>query len=248
MIGMRMRGLLAVLMVIALGAVAQSVKAPYTVEVVASHWIAVRFEPQYPHGRHTQNPLPGASLNLPLAESLMIKGQAGQSSDNQRDVAEYRIPVPDVAADAVVDRVIFLGDMQGDVRQMPLLDGVKAAAAPCPEEACSAMKLPAGVKIFAADIARPLNPAELTIELKATEAAYEGRAARGVPHERAIGAGDVGDEAAVQPVHAGHVHRAGGRWKLLHDGHDGRSGDDGGDFGPISVEVARPGDVVAGAG
>jgi hypothetical protein len=168
---MRIGGLIAALMMVAPGALAQSVKTPYTMEVVAPHWIAVRFEPQYPHGRHTQGALPGASLNLPLAESLMIKGQAGQSSDNKREMAEFRVPVPDVAADAVVDRVIFLGDLQGDVQQMPVLDGVKATETACPAEACGAMKLGASVKSFAADIARPLNPAELTIELRATEAA-----------------------------------------------------------------------------
>lgn len=70
------------------------------VEVLTSHWVALHFSPEYPHGRHTQNPLPGDGLVLPAPESSFIKGQAGQGPENKIDFADYRIPVPDFAADA----------------------------------------------------------------------------------------------------------------------------------------------------
>jgi xylan 1,4-beta-xylosidase len=147
--------------------------APPTVEVLAPHWIALRFDPQFPHGRHTQNPLPGNMLALPLPESQMIKGQAGQNSDNKIDVAEFRIPVPDIAADAGVDRAIFLGDVKSTSTQPPTLEGIVSSSAVCPPEACAALKLSpsqqSALKPFAAEIAHTLNPAEFTIQFHGTK-------------------------------------------------------------------------------
>ena len=144
-----------------------------TVEVLAPHWMALRFDPQFPHGRHTQTPLPGNVLLLPLPDSQMIKGQAGQSSDNKADVAEFRIPVPDSAADAGVDRAVLLGDLNSSSIQLPVLEGVVSAPAPCPPEACAALKLSSSqrstLRSFSAEITQPLNPAEFTIEFHATK-------------------------------------------------------------------------------
>jgi len=151
--------------------IAQQQPALPTVEVLAPHWIALRFDPQFPHGRHTQNPLPGNGLSLPLPQTQMITGQAGQNSDNKRDIAEFRIPVPDVAADAVVDRAIFIGDLKATSSQTPTLDGVVSSSVPCPAELCSALRLSpsqrAALSSYAAEIGTPLNPAEFTIEFKA---------------------------------------------------------------------------------
>jgi xylan 1,4-beta-xylosidase len=144
------------------------------VEVLGPHWIALRFDPQFPHGRHTQNPLPGNALIVPLPESQMIKGQAGQSSDNKMDVAEFRIPVPDIAADAGVDRAVFLGDLKGTPVQPLVLEGIASSAASCPPEACAALKLSrsqqSALKPFAAEIAHSENTAEFTIEFSASKA------------------------------------------------------------------------------
>jgi hypothetical protein len=144
------------------------------VEVVSPHWIALRFDPQFPHGRHTQNPLPGDALTLPLPESQMIKGQAGQSSDNKIDMAEFRIPVPDIAADAGVDRAVLLVDEKGGSAEMPLLEGVASSHAACPAEACAALMLSTGQRatlaLSLAVIAHPRNPAEFTIEFRASKA------------------------------------------------------------------------------
>ena len=145
------------------------------VEVLSPHWVALRFSPLYPHGRHTQNPLPGNSLTLPLPESQRIKGQAGQSSDNKIDVAEYRIPVPDFAADASVDRAVLLADLESSGEgpsAAPSLEGVGAKQAHCQGEPCGALHLSAAqlavVHAYSADIVHTANPAEFTIELRGT--------------------------------------------------------------------------------
>ncbi len=55
----------------------------------------------------------------------MIKGQAGQTSDNKAESAEFRIPVPDFAADAVVDHAVLLADIETSERAplQPQLEG-----------------------------------------------------------------------------------------------------------------------------
>jgi hypothetical protein len=153
------------------GLAQQSTQPP--VEVLAPHWIALRFDPQFPHGRHTQNPLPGNSLTLPLPQTQIITGQAGQSSDNKIDVAEFRIPVPDFAADAGVDRAIFLGDLEGTPSRPPALEGIVSSMATCPPEACAGLRLTrsqeSAIKPFAAAIENPLNAAEFTVEFRASK-------------------------------------------------------------------------------
>ena len=149
---------------------AQAPVAPSPVQVLSSHWVALRFEPQYPHGRHTQNPLPGNSLVLPIPDSQMIKGQAGQTSDNRADTAEFRIPVPDFAADASVDRAIFIADIQSSVSQpAPSLEGTAASPATCPQDACTPLALTssqlAQLRVSAAPIAHAINPDEFTLKL-----------------------------------------------------------------------------------
>jgi len=137
---------------------------PPPVQVLGPHWIALRFSPQYPHGRHTQNPLPGSSLALPLPDSLMIKGQAGQSSDNAANTAEFRIPVPDYAADATVDRAVLLATMTATGATAPVLDGVHSAPGDCPKGLCSQAGIGNTGVAFVAEIKNPVNPAEFTVE------------------------------------------------------------------------------------
>ncbi len=144
---------------------AQAPIDPPAVEVLSPHWIALRFSPQYPHGRHTQNPLPGEGLVLPIPDQLMIKGQAGQSSDNKANTAEFRIPVPDFAADAGVDRSVLLTKQQSTGNPAPpLLDGVPSTAADCPAEACANFPLGTRLPGYSATVTNPINPAEFTIE------------------------------------------------------------------------------------
>lgn len=103
---------------------------------------------------------------LPLSGSQMIKGQAGQSSDNTADTAEFRIPVPNFVADAGADRAQLLIAMQatgGVVR--PRMDGVIAAVSPCPPDACSQWKVPPGTSGFSMTLPSTANPAEFTVEL-----------------------------------------------------------------------------------
>lgn len=88
-----------------MGLGAESGHARPTVVVLDPHWLAVSFEPQYPHGRHTQNPLPGDSSVLPVHEAQTIRGQAGQSSDDARGLAEFRIKPDEPFPPAGTNRV-----------------------------------------------------------------------------------------------------------------------------------------------
>ena len=167
---MRSRSLLTLTLALALTPVfAQSAAEKPAVEVLSPHWIALRFAPQYPHGRHTQNPLPGNSLMLPLPDSQMIKGQAGQNSDNKSDVGEFRIPVPDFAADAGVDKAVLIADSYNTAADITL-DGVAVTGGFCDLDFCAALHLTDDQRkqLHAdwADIAHPLNPAEFTISVK----------------------------------------------------------------------------------
>jgi xylan 1,4-beta-xylosidase len=101
------------------------------VRVIAPHWVALRFLPEYPHGRHTQNPLPCEGLELSAPESTLLKGQAGQESDNKLDEAEYRISIPSFVSDAVVINEMLVADveMNGAARG-PILDGSVAHSVP----------------------------------------------------------------------------------------------------------------------
>ncbi|HEY4379149.1 MAG TPA: family 43 glycosylhydrolase [Acidobacteriaceae bacterium] len=150
------------------GLQAQTAAEQPPVQVLSDHWVALHFEPQYPHGRHTQNPLPGASLKLPIPESQMIKGQAGQSSDNTQDTAEFRIPVPDFAADAVVDRAVLLANMTGGSEGVVSLDGQSAKVSGCLDPSGPPFHILGGLQLACAPVTAPLNPAEFTIELHAS--------------------------------------------------------------------------------
>jgi len=95
----------------------------------------------------------------------MTKGQAGQSSDNKIDEAEFRIPIPDFAADAIVDHALLLSVYKSTGNpSAPLFDGVLGTTANCPTEVCS--HLPAGYNRsgFAADVPASANPAEFTLQ------------------------------------------------------------------------------------
>jgi xylan 1,4-beta-xylosidase len=154
---------LALALVIAPAALAQ-IPEPPTVEVLSPHWVALRFSPQYPHGRHTQNPLPTEGLQLPVPEASQIRNQAGQTSDTHNSDAEYRIPVPDFAADAGVDRAFFNGILETTGNPAsPALDGVASLQENCPQEICS--QLPSGYNRlgFSATVPGSANPAEFTI-------------------------------------------------------------------------------------
>ena len=146
--------------------------APNAVQVLDAHWVALRFDPQYPHGRHTQNPLPGNHLDLPTPDSQMIKGQAGQSSDNRADLAEFRIPVPDFAADAEVDRAVLLSDLavSGGAASVTV-DSSPGKIAPCPSDACAKLSIAPGTlsKLIAYDalIQNSSGLSELSITLSA---------------------------------------------------------------------------------
>jgi hypothetical protein len=139
-----------------------------TVLVLDSHWVALLFDPQYPHGRHTQNPLPGDSLKLPIPESLMIKGQAGQSSDNKQDTAEFRIPVPDFAADAGVDRALLAADVRGAGAGVVKLEEQAAKDSGCLDEAHPAWHFLGGLALFCSEVTKPVNPGEFTVEFRAS--------------------------------------------------------------------------------
>jgi len=130
--------------------------AKMPVKVLSPHWVSVEFSPQFPYARHTQNPLSSNGLHLPIPESAYPHGQAGQPSDVRLDFAEYRVSIPDFAADAAVDRVIVLADISGDA-VLPTLDGVPSTAAKCPADACAHLGLsPAALAhLRAFDIASP---------------------------------------------------------------------------------------------
>jgi hypothetical protein len=139
--------------------------------LINSHWIAIRFEPQYPHGRHTQNPLPGGALILPLQVGQGINRQAGQPSGFGSDVADFRIPLPDAVTDAGIDEVMLLADIDGAGQDSVSIEGRSAEAAPCPAEACPGLKLQRSqlvrMKAFRATLPEPVNLAELTVAFKA---------------------------------------------------------------------------------
>lgn len=159
---------------VALATSAQQVPPKASVTLLTPNWLAIRFDPQFPHGRHTQNPLPGGSLKLPLSEAQMIRGQAGQNSDNQEDVAEFRIPLPDAVSDAGMDGAVLLADVEGAVTGSVAVEGQPAPAALCPVEACRGLGLQAGLlahmKAFRTDLPSAVHPAEVTLQLKATPA------------------------------------------------------------------------------
>jgi len=160
------------LSLVTLSSHAQLPAAPPAVAVVAPHWVALRFAPQYPHGRHTQNPLPDNRLRLPLPDAQRITAQAGQNSDNKMDVAEYRIPVPDFAADAQVDQAILLADVVSDAPSLPMLEGIAATSSPCTADPCGKLGISsaqlAALKSYHAEIPHTLNPAEFTVEFSAS--------------------------------------------------------------------------------
>ena len=154
---------------------AQTTPQPPAVTVLAPHYVALRFQPQYPHGRHTQNPLPDNVLKLPIPEAQMIKGQAGQSSDNKVEIAEYRIPVPDFAADAQVDEAVLLADVSTNGQapdSFPTIESAPAKLTHCAGAPCDALGLTAAqltaMKTYVAEKLHPLNPTEVTIEFKAS--------------------------------------------------------------------------------
>jgi len=147
---------------------AQTPSTPPTVLVLTAHWVALRFEPQYPHGRHTQFPLPGPSLKLPDTNSATPQGLGRPPSGDHPASAEFRIPVPDFAADASVDRAVLLADLRTSSQELtPQLDGAASTLSKCPEEACKALKVSKEkldqLKAFAAAVERTVDPAEFTI-------------------------------------------------------------------------------------
>jgi len=147
-----------------------TIPEPPAVEVVASHWVALRFSPEYPHGRHTQNPLGGDGLVLPAPESTLIKGQAGQGSDNKLDEAEYRIPVPDFATDAKVINAVLIANLVITGKATgPILDGVKAHPASMQSLVLKELNIPSTATMTAFEsgpIAALTNGAEATIEFQ----------------------------------------------------------------------------------
>jgi len=170
---MRSRLLFALVLAAGYAACAQIPADQPAAEVLSPHWIALRFAPQFPHGRHTQNPLPSNSLSLPVPESQMIKGQAGQTSDNKEDVAEFRIPVPDIAADAGVDAEVLVIDehflsVNGGTETVAL-ENTEAKVALCADTPCDVLKLTEtqrqALRVYRAHIPRVLNPSEATVTI-----------------------------------------------------------------------------------
>lgn len=142
--------------------------------VLTPHWIRISFEPQYPHGRHTQNPLPGNALILPLPETQMTRGQAGQTSDNTSELAEFRIPVPAFAADAHVDRAVLLANIESATPPSITIEGANASRSTCPPEACARLSLSAhkssAMRVFSAAVENAVDPEEVTLTFGATQA------------------------------------------------------------------------------
>jgi hypothetical protein len=174
---MSVRNFAALLVFVSTAGLAQQLAAPPVVRVLSPHWVALGFSPLYPHGRHTQNPLADTVLHVPLPESQMIKGQAGQSSDNTIDTAEFRVPVPDFAADAGVDTAMLLADVASDGHApspLPTLDGVLAKGAVCSGEPCGALGFSnhqiAALRAYTAAVPSAVNPAEFSIAFHATAA------------------------------------------------------------------------------
>lgn len=141
------------------------------VEVLTSHVIALRFSPEYPHGRHTQNPLPGEGLILPAPESTLIKGQAGQGSENTLTSASYRVPVPDFVADAGIQSVSLVADLElSPNAAAPVIDGIRSHVQQMGgiganlKRAASRIPL-THMQIFDSDLlGEVVNPAEITVE------------------------------------------------------------------------------------
>lgn len=159
---MAMRIWLSVLVLASGYCVAQTPTEEPRVEVLAPHWVALRFSPQFPAGRHTQNPLATDGLVLPVPEASQILGQAGQSSETHTNVGEFRVPIPDFVADAAVDRATLLAVLEttGKVAA-PMLDGVSATAGTCAEDVCSKLR-PYGT-VFSATVPSSANVAEFTV-------------------------------------------------------------------------------------
>jgi xylan 1,4-beta-xylosidase len=102
----------------------------------------------------------------------MIKGQAGQNSDNLADIGEFRIPVPDFAADSGVDRSVFAADISvtGHFGMAQIeLDGHATRQTVCLEDPCGPLRLSASqlasLRGYTAEIPHPLNPAEFTVKI-----------------------------------------------------------------------------------
>jgi hypothetical protein len=91
---------------------AQGAAVGPAVRILSPHWVALRFSPEYPHDRHTQNPLPGDGMSLPAPPANFIKGQAGEGTMNKISSAEYRIPVPYFVADSGIDDVALVAEME----------------------------------------------------------------------------------------------------------------------------------------
>lgn len=146
------------------------------VQVLTSHCVALRFSPNYPHGRHTQNALPGEGLALPAPESTFIKGQAGQGSENKVNSADFRVPVPDFVADAGIERITLLADLElSGGAASPLLDG-----APSRPRRVADLDMRTNLSIPEAELRRMqafdtgmlghlVNPAEVTVEFVVNE-------------------------------------------------------------------------------
>jgi xylan 1,4-beta-xylosidase len=151
------------------------------VQVLNSHWVALRFAPEYPHGRHTQNPLASDGLVLPAPEASFIKGQAGQGSENKADSADYRIPLPSFVVDAGRQRVVVLADLDLIAGAAPpVVDGV-----PSHLRAITDLDVPAHLSIPQNKLAQMkafdsgvlttvVNPAEVTVAIavKSGQAAH----------------------------------------------------------------------------
>jgi hypothetical protein len=154
---------------LATNCVAQKPSRP-AVQVLAPHWVALRFAPEFPHGRHTQNPLPGDGLTLPAPESTFITGQAGQGSENKSASAVYRVPVPDFVTAAGLQKVALVGDVElGGGAEAPVLDGAATHALNLSELGPQvASKIPATLtrlKVYQTDaLTSIVNPAEVTVE------------------------------------------------------------------------------------
>lgn len=145
------------------------------VQVLSSHWVALRFAPEYPHGRHTQNPLAGEGLVLPAPESSFIKGQAGQGSENKVASADYRVPVPDFVTDAGIERVSLLADLElSGGAAAPVIDGVQSRAQAVDDlNMRTKLSIPqtdlAHMQVFDSGMLSQLvNPAEITVEFTVT--------------------------------------------------------------------------------
>ncbi|MFC6647197.1 family 43 glycosylhydrolase [Granulicella cerasi] len=140
------------------------------VQVLGPHLVALRFSPEYPYARHSQNPLPGEGLVLPAPESSFIKGQAGQGSENKANSAEYRIPVPDFAGDAGITGVSLLADLElTKGASLPSINDAQSTERPTADSAVisrfarSSSTLGHMREFDAGVFGEKMNPAEITI-------------------------------------------------------------------------------------